>query len=595
MITKIFNLGEHLAGRRDPRLRKGLVFAFGESIFVAIPFAIVLFLMRRVLESSVVFSEILWLTGAVVVCVMLRAFFSQAAMVYIFTASNYLMGHLRIRMADHLRKIPMGFFNRRRSGELAGILTTDVSLIEDLWSHMIGVFAANFFLPLLVGIGLVFLDWRLGIVILLSLPMAFFLISLATPLFIREIGRAFEAGSDASARITEYAQGIAVLRTFGRHGDGYRRLEDSMKTFRDALIRAEVIPSPFLSIFGFVIESSFVLIAFLGTYFLSQGSIEQGTFLLFLVVAAGVSKQVADLSVVLLTLRASQKALFRIESLLDQKPLYDACHCPKVEKYDVAIENVSFSYEEETILKGVSTVFPEKSLTAVVGKSGSGKSTLIHLIARLWDIPKGQGTIRIGGIDIRDIPTDELHQLVTMVSQDVILFSGSVIENVRIGRSTATFEEVVAACKKAQAHDFIQNLPQGYDTILGENGNSLSGGERQRVSIARAFLKNAPIILLDEATASVDASAESDIQKAIDSLLVEKTVIVIAHRLKTIKRASKIVILNKGKLVEEGSHNELIAKRGIYAALWKEQERAKGWKLVRAEKSSQTLKPMEIG
>jgi ATP-binding cassette subfamily B protein len=579
VITKIFTLGEYLAGRKDSRLRKGFIFAFIESLFVAIPFGIVILLIRRILERSLTFANIWWFTGAVVTCVVLRLFFSQAAMVYIFSASHYLMGHARVRVADHLRKLPMGFFSRYRSGELTGVLTTDIALVEDLWSHMIGVFTANFFLPLLVGVAMTILDWRLGLIILLSLPVAFLMLSVTTPLFIRHIGRAFEAGADANARIVEYAQGIAILRTFGRHGDGYKRLETSMKDFRDALIKAEVIPAPLLSIFGFIIEGSFVLVAALGAHFSLNGSLAPSTFLIFLVVTVGVSKQVADLGVTMLMLRASQKALSRVESLLNEKPLPDALQHVEIHRHDVSAEDVTFSYENEPALKNISATFPERSFTAIVGKSGSGKSTLVHLIARLWDIPRGQGAIKIGGMDIRDIPIEELHQLVTMVFQDVVLFSGSVINNIRIGKPTASLDEVIAACKKAQAHGFIQNLPQGYDTLLGEGGGNLSGGERQRISIARALLKDAPIILLDEATASIDASSESEIQKAIDGLLSEKTVIVIAHRLKTIQRASKIVVLDQGNLVEEGTHAELIAKDGVYAGLWREQQRGKGWKI----------------
>lgn len=577
MISSLFILGEKLAGKPDSRLKKGLLFAFFEACFIAAPFAIVLFILMKALQTSLTLSTVWWLTGAIFLCVLLRTLCAQPAMGLIFTSAHFLMGHTRIRIADHLRKLPMGFFNRHRSGEIAGTLTSDVGFVEDVWSHLLGLFAANFFLPILVGIGLCFLDWRLGLIVLLSLPTAFLMLAATTPLFVCQFGRVFDAAADTNARIVEYTQGIAILRAFGRHGDGYRRLEKSMERFRDALIRADVAPAPLLSIFGFVIEGSFVLVALLGSHFLIQGTIDPGTFLVFLVVTIGVSKQVSDLGVAMLTLRGAQKALSRVEALLSEKALLEASGTKLIENFNVSVENVTFAYEEESALKGVSVVFPEKAMSALVGKSGSGKSTLAHLIARLWDIPRGHGSILIGGVDIRDIPSEELHHLVTMVFQDVMLFSGSILDNVRIGKPGASREEILAACRSAQAHSFIEKLPQGYDTVLGEDGGSLSGGERQRISIARALLKDAPIVLLDEATASVDASSESEIQKAVDELVQRKTVIVIAHRLKTVQRAAKIVVLDNGCVVEQGSHDELIRKNGQYARLWNEQERAKGW------------------
>jgi ATP-binding cassette, subfamily B, bacterial IrtB/YbtQ len=218
-------------------------------------------------------------------------------------------------------------------------------------------------------------------------------------------------------------------------------------------------------------------------------------------------------------------------------------------------------------------------LTALVGASGSGKSTLVHLIARLWDVPRGQGAIRIGGVDIRDVPFEQLHQHIAMVFPDVALFSGSVLGNLLVGRPGASREEIERAAIAARAHDFIRALPDGYDTVLGEGGGSLSGGERQRLSIARALLKDAPIVLLDEATASVDASAELEIQRAIDELVQRKTGVVIAHRLRTVRRAQQIVVLDGGRVAETGTHEALLKCCGVYAALWGEQERAKSWKI----------------
>ncbi|WPB73657.1 ABC transporter ATP-binding protein [Archangium violaceum] len=580
MLREIFLLGEHLAGRKDARLRRGLVFAFAEALTIAVPYALVLFFVREALEHRLSMRMTGWITGGIVLSVLLRLAFSRGAMSNIFIAAHALMAQARIRTADHLRRLPMGFFTERRSGELAGVLTTDVALVEDVWSHTIGIFAASFALPMLVGLGLCFLDLRLGLVILASLPVALLVLAATTPIFVREIEAVLEATADVSARVVEYVQGIAVLRAFGRHGEVYQHFVKAMERLRDALIRADVLPSPLLAVFGFIIEVGFVAVAYAGSALALRGSIQPSVLLVFLVVTVGVVRQVADLGVALLMLRASQRALGRVDRLLAERPLAEpASPAAPIQRFDVELDGVSFAYEDEAVLDGVSTTFPERSLTALVGVSGSGKSTLVHLVARLWDIPRGKGTIRIGGVDIRDVPFEALHQHIAMVFQDVVLFSGTILDNLRVGRPDATREEIENAARAARAHEFIRALPDGYDTVLGEGGGSLSGGERQRLSIARAILKDAPIVLLDEATASVDASAEAEIQRAIDELVKKKTVVVIAHRLRTVRRAHRIVVLDKGCIAESGTHDELLARGGVYAALWREQERAKGWRL----------------
>ncbi|MDF2696218.1 MAG: Lipid export ATP-binding/permease protein MsbA [Labilithrix sp.] len=580
MFREVFLLGERLAGRSDARLRRGLLFAFAEALTIALPYALVLFFVRKALEHRLSMHLTWWITSGIVLSVLLRLAFSGGTMSNIFVSAHALMGQARIRTADHLRRLPMGFFSRHRSGELAGVLTTDVALVEDVWSHTIGIFAPSFALPMLVGVGLCFLDLRLGLVILAALPVALLVLAAITPIFVREIEAVLEATADVSARVVEYVQGIAVLRAFGRHGDVFQRLVSAMERLRDALIRADVLPSPLLAVFGFVVEVSFVAVAFVGSRLALHGSIEPGVLLIFLVVTVGVVRQVADLGVALMMLRASQRALGRVDRLLAEEPLTEPTSpAAPIARFDVEVDSVSFAYEDEAVLHGVSTRFPEHSLTALVGASGSGKSTLVHLIARLWDIPRDRGAVRIGGVDIRDVPFEELHHYIAMVFQDVVLFSGTVVDNLRVGRPDATREAIEQAAKAARAHDFICALPDGYDTVLGEGGGSLSGGERQRLSIARAILKDAPIVLLDEATASVDASAEAEIQKAIDELVRSKTVVVIAHRLRTVRRAHNIVVLDKGRVAESGTHDVLIAKGGVYATMWREQERAKGWRL----------------
>lgn len=582
MIRDLVSVGTRLAGRSDPRLRRGLVLAVFEALSAAALSLLVLVFVRETLERRLTIERVWQLEAIAIIAVAFRMAFARRAMANIFVATHALMGKTRLRIADHLRRLPMGFFASRRSGELAGILTTDIALVEDIWSHLLGVFAAGFIVPLIVGAALCFFDWRLGVAVFLMLPLAVAALAATTPVFLRHLSKVLDAAAEANARIVEYAQGIAVLRAFGRHGDGYQRLTRSLERLRDALIRADVAPAPLLSLYGFVVEMGFVSVALVGSYLMLGGTLDAGTLLVFLVVAAGVTRQISDLGVALLSLRGAQKALGRIDALLAEKPLAEPSEAAReIERFDVSFDDVTFSYDDGAApaLTNVTVALPARTLTAIVGRSGSGKSTLVHLIARLWDIPRDGGAIRIGGVDIRHVPFEELHRHIAMVFQDVVLFSGTVLDNIRVGNPNASREDVMRAARAAQAHEFIERLPNGYDTKLGESGGTLSGGERQRISIARAILKDAPIVLLDEATASVDASAEAAIQRAIDELVKDKTVVVIAHRLRTIRHADQIVVLDRGRVVETGNHDALLRKNGVYAALWREQERGKGWRL----------------
>ncbi|WP_207004794.1 ABC transporter ATP-binding protein [Trinickia mobilis] len=580
MIREWLWAGQRLSGIRDSRLTRGLGFAVIEGGLSAAPYPLLYVLLERVFEGTARAPFIAAIAAALVVCLIGRIAAGCCAMPLVFSGAYAMMAEARIRIAEHLQRLPMGWFTRTRSGELAARLTSDLELVEHLWSHFLGVCASGL---AMLGFLLLFLGWldaRLALTVLAVLPLAGLAMAWGQQLANREGEAMLRAAGDAQAELHDYVHGIAVIRGYGRFGAALSRLARALDAQRDAMVRLELKPAPWIGAFGFVIETGFVLMVLAGTYRVAGGSLRADTLALFAALSLPVYRQLQEIGFATLLLRFGRRAMNRIQALLDEAALAEPVAPRQPADHDIVLDDVHFAYgeNEPPVLHGVSCTLPARAITAVVGPSGAGKSTLVHLIARLWDVQRG--AIRIGGADVREIGTDALQARVATVFQDVVLFSGTVLDNLRIGRPEATRDEVIEAARRACAHDFIERLPQGYETPLGAGGGALSGGERQRLSIARALLKNAPILLLDEATASVDPSAEADIQEALSALVRDRTVVVIAHRLQSIAHADQIVVLDAGRLVEAGRHDSLLAANGLYARLWRRQTRSREWRLA---------------
>ena len=589
MIAPLLQAGVRLAGHRDPRLLPGLSWALLEGVCAALPYMLLHGLLMSVftfdpkpLATPFNLFTPLGYALAMAACVALRILCGMRGMPLIFAAAYAMMGQARLRITDHLRRLPLGWFTRQRSGDLSARLTSDIELIEQLWSHFVGTFVTGLTMSTLLLAFLLYLDWQLALICAATLPLAALVLARAQHVAAAPGARMLAANTAAQAALLEYVEGIAVIRCFGRFGTVWRRLERILEAQHTALLALERKPAPWLAAYGLILELGLVALVLAGVWRMSSGTLTLSLLLVFLVLALPLYRQLFDLGLSTLLLRFAAGALARVEQLLEQAPLSEPL-LPRVPHgQTIVFDRVCFAHEDtqgerNTVLRDISCVMSAQELTAIVGPSGAGKSTLVHLIARLWDVHSG--AVSIGGVDVREMSSETLHGQMAMVFQDVLLFSGSVLDNLRISHRNASREEVIAAAQRAQAHDFIAALPQGYDTLLDEAGASLSGGERQRIAIARALLKDAPILLLDEATASVDPSAEADIQRAMATLTQGRTVVVIAHKLHSVRHADRILVLDQGTLVEQGTHAELRAQDGLYERMWRTQQQAREWQL----------------
>ena len=492
-----------------------------------------------------------------------------------YVASYLESKNTRISLAEHIRKLPMSLFNSKDLTELTTNMMGDVETSEHVLSHLYPQLFANGISVTIICIMLGFYDWRMALAVFISVPVALFII-VASRKIQQFLGkRHAKAKLEASGQVQEYIEGIKVIKACNLDGEKAEKLNQALLKMKKLAIQTEFGSGVFVSSAQMVLQAGIGLTIFVGTTLLSGGKIELIPLLAFLLIVTRIYGPINVELQLLPELFYHQIAIKRMRTLMDYLPM-EGEKTP-INSYDIKFEKVDFSYNKgkEKTIKNISTTISANSITALVGPSGSGKSTLSRLVARFWDVDHGQ--INIGGVDIKTLDPEHLMGYMSFVFQDVVLFNDTIFNNIKIGNMNATEDEVVAAAKAARCEEFINKLPNGYSTLLGENGNTLSGGERQRLSIARALLKNAPIVLLDEATASLDPESEEYIQQAIGELIKGKTVIVIAHKFRTIAKADKIIVLDKGSIVEEGTHDLLIQKKGLYHRLYTIQQESMGW------------------
>ncbi|RED60499.1 ATP-binding cassette subfamily B protein [Cohnella phaseoli] len=476
----------------------------------------------------------------------------------------------RSRLAEHMRKLSLGYLNKRDPGDLANRMVGDFSMLEHGISHLVPQMIGAAVMPVIALVGLSFLDWRLALSLFATLPIAILLMLLTSGIQRKLGSKHIRAKMEASSRLQEYLNGIRVIKAYNLTGERFVRLERSFKELMRQSIRLEGTIGPIVLSAITCVRAGLTLMIMAGVYLLTGGNLDVITFAAFLIIGTRIFDPLTTALAGYAEFRYLEQAGERIVQLLREPVMRGERQPP--ENQDIELKQVTFGYYDQPILRDVSVSMPAGSFTALVGPSGSGKSTLLRLVARFYD-PE-QGRVTMGGEDVRAMDPEALLRKVSMVFQDVYLFQDTIAGNIRFGRSDATREEIEEAARLACCHDFILKLPNGYDTMVGEGGSTLSGGEKQRISIARAILKNAPIILLDEATASLDPENEAEIQKAIDRLVRGRTLIVVAHRLKTVRHADQIVVLDHGRIAELGGHDELLSSNGLYARLWQRQHGA---------------------
>ena len=548
------------------------------TMLIGIPYGCVFVVMLELFKppSEMNMERVVWMLVVMGVIVLANVFLAMKVHTSAFITSYTLSSTARLRLADHLRKLSMGFFKQRDPGDITSLLLQDMAKVELVFSHLFIDALASAVIPSVMLVIFVMVDVRLSALVVGAVSLAIPVLMVGQKV-IAWMGRKHLATrNEVTSRVLEYLQGIRVLKAFNLTGPRSLKLQNVLRRYRDDSIKLEVAAGgPVLS-FMTILELGFIGLLVAGVYFRTQGSLATETLLIFLVIGYKFFEPLCRFGGFVSEMRYMNLAAARITDVMEtpELPVTDNPKYP--ENHHVSFDGVRFSYTDKDVIKGVSARFEEGSVTALVGPSGSGKSTMTRLLARFWDV--NGGSVSIGGVDVRDMDIEELYSRISMVFQDVYLFSDTVLNNIKVGRRDASHDEIVAAAKAAQCHDFIMGLEKGYDTLVGEGGSTLSGGEKQRISIARALLKDAPIVLLDEATASLDPENERLIQQAISQLVSRKTLIVIAHRLSTIRDADQILVMDQGQVAECGNHDELMAVNGLYTSLWNEQQRIKGWK-----------------
>ena len=522
--------------------------------------------------------QTVWLSlGIMLLSVILNILISLKITMLQTEAGYHTCTHKRIEIAEHMRYLPMGYFDQNSLGQITSVTTNTLESLADVATRVVMMTLEGFLTAGTITVFVFIYDWKIGLILLAGL----ILFLLPNGLMRWQAGNVSEAkqqaDTDLVAVVLEYSQGIAEVKNYNIVQSSAKKLSRAIENKRHLDTKLTWVTSPYIALQGMITKLTGTIMGLFSIYFYLQGSMSLLICIMMLISAFMIYESLDGVGSFSSLLRIVDLSVDMVNKVLSIIPMDISGKDLQPKTSNIKLNHVSFSYESKKIIDDVSLDIPEKTTTALVGPSGSGKTTLCNLIARFWDVESG--SISLDGHDVKEYSYDSLIRNFSFVFQTVYLFEDTIENNIKFGKPDASHEEVVAAAKKAACHDFILSLPEGYQTKIGEGGASLSGGERQRISIARAIIKDAPIIILDEATANVDPENEEALMQAIHSLTKNKTIIMIAHRLKTVEHADQIIVLNQGRIVEQGKHQELLAKRGLYSRFIQERRSAASWRI----------------
>ena len=563
-----------------------------KSFIIALRIPAIGLVLMGLIEKNLSMQTFWLALGIMLVSTVLNVWITLKITMLQTEAGYHTCAQKRIEIAEHMRYLPMGYFNQNSLGKITSVTTNTLEGLSDVATRVVMMTVQGFLTTGLITV-LVFLttglitvlvflyDWRVGLVLLVGLV----LFLLPNTLMRWQVGKVsddkYQADMDLVAVVLEYSQGIAEVKNYNLVNRSAKKLSKAIEGKSQLDTKMTLVTSPYIALQGMVTKLTGLFMGLFSIYFYLNGSMELLVTIMMIVSGFMIYENLDGVGSFSSLLRIVDLSVDMVNQVLSIQPMDISGQDIVPKSSRIELRDVSFSYGNKKIIDRVSLAIPEKTTTALVGPSGSGKTTLCNLIARFWDVD--QGSISLDGHDVRDYSYDSLIRNFSFVFQSVYLFEDTIANNIRFGKPEASQEEVIEAAKKAACHDFILSLPDGYDTKIGEGGASLSGGERQRISIARAIIKDAPIIILDEATANVDPENEEALMQAIQALTRDKTIIMIAHRLKTVEHADQILVLDQGRIVEQGKHQDLLAKQGIYSKFIQERKTAASWRIEMGE------------
>lgn len=577
MFKVLKNFFDFCGGENKKKFYMSLVFGLLLAIFEALRVPAIYIMVDAVLKNLVTVQTVLACLGIMAFSVLAASLVRYHVTMLQCEGGYRTCSSKRIEIAEHLRYLPMGYFNQNSLGAITSVTTNRMEQLGNVATRVVMMTTQGILNTIMITLMICVFDLRIGAMAIVGIVLFF-----ATNSFLQKASAKLAPIKQASdvalvEQVIEYIQGISEVKSYNLTGKYSKRLNHAIKDNAKTNTGMEFKMVPFITMQSFIAKLIGVVMCAMSIYFTIQGSMKLSECIVMLISSFIMYASLDNAGMFSSLLRVVDYIVNETRKIFALKPMDIDGKDMKPESFDIDVENVSFSYEEKTIIDNLSVHIPEKTTTAIVGPSGGGKTTLCHLIARFWDVDSGE--VKLGGKNVKEYSMDSLMKNFSFVFQNVYLFQDTIANNIRFGQPDASMELVIEAAKKACCHDFIMQLPDGYETVIGEGGASLSGGEKQRISIARAIMKDAPIIILDEATANVDPENEKELVEAIEALTNEKTILMIAHRLKTVRNADQILVVDKGQIVQQGTHNELMKKDGIYKRFVNAREIAGSWKL----------------